>query len=165
MIRAVRDLRSDIGAGIRRDYDARLAFLASLEIRPVIHFLWLQKLLNVAISCNIDTVYGEGIIGLRVIQKLTHCFEEGDDSLEDELRCNRLRSTKYCDAIRTLFKEKPYLSQKRISNILTIHRTIVKYVFVKISCSEKLISNGFLVSSMIIKSQKGLDSQQSSCGC
>jgi hypothetical protein len=67
MIRAVRDLRPAIGTGIRRDYDVRLAFLMSLEIRAVIHFLWLQKLPNVAISRNIDAVYGESVIWLTTI--------------------------------------------------------------------------------------------------
>jgi hypothetical protein len=40
----------------------------SLEIRTVIHFLWLKKLSNVAISRDIDPVYGAGVVGLRAIQ-------------------------------------------------------------------------------------------------
>jgi hypothetical protein len=128
MIRAVWDLRLAIGAGIRRDYDIHLAFIMSFEIRAVIHFLWLQKLPNVAISRNIDAVYGECFIWLRIIQKWTYHFEEGDDSLEDELRPARPRSTKYCDAIRTLLDENTYPSQKRIASILSIYQTIVKHV-------------------------------------
>jgi hypothetical protein len=54
----MRDIQSIIGAGIRRDYDVRLAFLMSLETRVVIRFLWFQKLPNVAIFRNIDSVYG-----------------------------------------------------------------------------------------------------------
>jgi transposase len=81
----------------------------SLEIHAVVYFLWLRKLLNVAIARNIDAVYGEGVIGLRAIQKWTHRFEQGDDSLEDELRSGRPRSTKYCDAIHTLLNQNPYL--------------------------------------------------------
>jgi hypothetical protein len=128
MIRVVRVVRSVIGAGIRRDYDARLAFLMSLEIRAVFHFLWFQKLLNVAICRNIDAVYGEGVIRLRTIQKWTHRFEEGDDSLEDELGPDRPRSTKYCDIICPLLDKNPYLSQKQIANILDIHQTTIKHV-------------------------------------
>jgi hypothetical protein len=73
-----------------------------LEIRAVIHFLWLRKLPNVAISRNIDAIYLKGVGLLMVIQKWTHCFEESDDSLEDELRPRRPRSTTYCDVICTL---------------------------------------------------------------
>jgi hypothetical protein len=100
----------------------------SLEIRVVIHFLWLQKLPNVAISRNIDVIYGEGFIEIRTIRKLTHHFEEGDDSLEDELRPDRPRSTKCYNAIRSLLDENPYLSQKQIYSILSIHQTAVKHV-------------------------------------
>jgi hypothetical protein len=64
----MRDFRSAIGAGTRRDYDVRLAFFMSLEIHAMIHFLWLQKFSNVAISRNIDPVDREGIIWLRTIQ-------------------------------------------------------------------------------------------------
>jgi predicted transcriptional regulator len=81
-----------------------------LEIRAVIHFLWLQKLSNVVISRNVNYLYGEGIIWLRTIQERTHRFEESDDSLEDTLRSGRLRSTKYCDIIRTLLDKNTYLS-------------------------------------------------------
>jgi hypothetical protein len=88
----------------------------------------LQKLPNVAISRNIDAVYGEGVIWFRAIQKWMHRFEEGNDSLEDELRPCCLRLIKYFDAIRTLLDENLYLSQKWIASILDIHQTIVKYV-------------------------------------
>jgi hypothetical protein len=40
----------------------------SLEIRTAIHFLWLKDLPNAVISREIDSVYGERVIGLRVIQ-------------------------------------------------------------------------------------------------
>jgi hypothetical protein len=103
----------------------------SFEIRAVIYFLWLQKLPNVAIFRKTSTVYGEGVIGLKAIQKLTHRFEEDDDSLEDEPRPGRPRSTKYCDAIHTLLDENAYLSQKQIASVLSIHQTIVKYVLLE----------------------------------
>jgi hypothetical protein len=81
----------------------------SLEICAVIRFLWFQKFPKVAISRDIDAIYGERFIWLRAIQKWRHCFEEGDDSLEDELRPDRPRSTEYCDVIRTLLDEDMYL--------------------------------------------------------
>jgi hypothetical protein len=80
----------------------------SLEIRAVIHFLWSQKLSNVAISRSINAGYGECFIGLRAIQKWAHHFEEGDDSIEDELRPARPRSAKYCAALRTLLHQNRY---------------------------------------------------------
>jgi hypothetical protein len=98
----VRDARSAIGTGIRRDYNVLLAFHVSFEIRTVIYLSRSQKLPNVEISCKVDTVSGEGVIWFRAIPKWMHYFKEGDDSLEDEFRPGGPRSTKYCDAIRTL---------------------------------------------------------------
>jgi hypothetical protein len=58
MIRGVREARSAISAGIRRDYYVLVAFLTSFETHTVIHLRRLQKLPNVEISRNVDTLYG-----------------------------------------------------------------------------------------------------------
>jgi hypothetical protein len=50
-------------------FDVCSVFLISLEIRAVIHFLWLKNLPNPEISHKIDPIYGAGVIGLRAMQK------------------------------------------------------------------------------------------------
>jgi hypothetical protein len=100
----------------------------SLEIRAVIHLFWLKNLPNSEISHKIESIYWAGVIGLRDIQKWTHRFEDGELSLEDEPRINRLRSTEHIDAIHALLADDPHLSQKRIACILSIHQNTVKCV-------------------------------------
>jgi hypothetical protein len=54
-----------------------------IEICAVTHFLWLKNLANPEISHEIDFLYEVSIIVLSVIQKWTHCFEQGQHRLED----------------------------------------------------------------------------------
>jgi hypothetical protein len=61
----------------------------SLGIRAVIHFIWLKDLPNVELSREIDSIYGEAVIGLRATKNLMHRFAEGDHSFEDEPRASR----------------------------------------------------------------------------
>jgi hypothetical protein len=91
-------------------FDVYSVVLISLEIRADIHFLWLKKLSDLEISRMIDSVYGSNVIWLRIIQKLTHHFEEGGHSLEDEPRPGRPHSTEHVDAIRALLAENLYIS-------------------------------------------------------
>jgi hypothetical protein len=100
----------------------------SLEIRAVVHFLWLKNLPNLEISHKIDSIYGSGVIGFMVIQKWMHRFEEGEHSFEDEPRHSCSRSTKHVDAIRALLADNPYLLRKRIACILIIHQSTIKCV-------------------------------------
>jgi hypothetical protein len=81
-----------------------------LEIHAVIYFLWLKNLPNPEMFHEIDSVYGASVIGLSAIQKWTHCFEEGEQSLEDEFRFDFLCSTEHIDAIRALLTIDPHLS-------------------------------------------------------
>jgi hypothetical protein len=56
----------------------------SLEIRAVIHLLELKNLSNPEIFHHINFVDGLSVIWLRAIQKLTHRFEEGEHSREND---------------------------------------------------------------------------------
>jgi hypothetical protein len=82
----------------------------ALEIPTIIHFLWLKNLPNPEISHKIDSTYGAGFIWLRAIQKLTHRFEEGGRSLEDEHRSDHPRSMEHIDAIRAFLADDPCFS-------------------------------------------------------
>jgi hypothetical protein len=81
----------------------------SLEIRTVIHFLWLKNFHNPEISQEIGFIYGASVIEPRIIQKWMHRFEESEHSLEDGSKPNRPRSTEYVDTIRALLADNPYL--------------------------------------------------------
>jgi hypothetical protein len=102
-----------------------------LEIRAVIHFLWLKKFPNPEISHKIDSVYESVIIWFRTIQKWTHRFEGGEHSLEDEPRPGHPRSAQYVDAIRVLLVNDTYISQNLIACILIIQQSTVKHVLHK----------------------------------
>jgi hypothetical protein len=81
-----------------------------LEIRAIIHFLWLKDLPNVEISRQIDSIYREAVIGFRATQNLTHRFAEGDHCLEDEHKASPPGLTEYMNAIPALLADDPYLS-------------------------------------------------------
>jgi hypothetical protein len=100
-----------------RGFAVCFALRMSFEIRAVIHFLWLKNLPNAEISHEIDSIYGEGVIGLRAIQKWTYRFEEGDHGLDDGPRTGHPRSTKYVNVIRVLLVDDPYLSQKGLLSL------------------------------------------------
>jgi hypothetical protein len=85
-----------------------LAFLMSLEIRTAIHFLWLRDFSNVAISREIDSIYGEMVIEFRAIRKWTHRFEDSGHSLEDWPRTDRSRSNEPMGAIHMLLVDDLY---------------------------------------------------------
>jgi hypothetical protein len=112
-------------------FEIHAAFFTSLEVCTVIHFLWLKNLPVPEIFYKIDSIYWTGVIKLRVIQEWTHRSEEGDHSLEDEPRLGCLRSTEHVDAICALLVNHPYISQKRIVYILSIHQSTVKGVLHK----------------------------------
>jgi hypothetical protein len=119
--------RSDL-CWIEAGFTIRLAFHISLKIRTVMYFLWLKDFPNAEIHREIDFVYEEGVIWPRDIRNWTHHFAEGDYSLEDRLRTDRLRSIEYMDAICALLADDLYLPQKRIASILNIHQDTVKRI-------------------------------------
>jgi hypothetical protein len=100
-----------------RGFAVYFALRMSLEIRAVIHFLWLKNFPNAEISREIDSIYGEDVIGLRAIQKWTHRFEDGDHSLDDRPKTGRPRSIKHVNAIRVLLVDDAYLSQKGLLSL------------------------------------------------
>jgi hypothetical protein len=46
----------------------------SLELRTVIHFLWLKHTPNQAILSELEEVYGKDVISLRAVEKWTTAF-------------------------------------------------------------------------------------------
>jgi histone-lysine N-methyltransferase SETMAR len=100
----------------------------SLEIRAVIHFLWLKQASNQAIHSEIEDVYGRDVITLRTIEKWTAAFAGGRTELADLPRSGRPRETANIDAVRDLVDGEAYLSQKKIAHILGIHHETVKSI-------------------------------------
>jgi hypothetical protein len=64
----------------------------SVEIRSVIHFLWLKNLTIAEISREVDGVYGQGAPCLRTVQRLVAHFAASKKGLEDRPRSGRPRS-------------------------------------------------------------------------
>jgi hypothetical protein len=143
-------------------WSAPLTFLFPLEIRVVIHFLWLKDFPNVKISHKIDSIYGEMVIILRSIRNWMHYFAEESHSLEDTPRTDCPRSIKYMDAIRALLTDDPYLSQNALLSFWTFTRVESSIFYIKNYRSRKSISSGFLIFWTAIKNWKGLDFQRSS---
>jgi transposase len=100
-------------------------------VRSVTHFLWLQELSNIEISRELEDIYGKGMINLREVQRWTHRFVSGDESLEDKPRSGRPLSNENVSIISQLLTENLYLSQKTVATMLNIHYSLAKRIFLK----------------------------------
>jgi hypothetical protein len=91
----------------------------TLEIRGVIHFLWIYGGSHGEIAARVHTRYSEDSIRLRSIQNWTRPFASGDHTLEDAPRAGRPRSTEHVDEIRWLLEDNPFISQKKSKRLCT----------------------------------------------
>jgi hypothetical protein len=117
----------------------------SVEIRSVMHFLWLKGLTAVEISREVCDVYGQAVLSLRTVETWLARFAARDETLEDLPRNGRPRSDSNIVLITQLLTDDPYLSQKMMATILSISSITVKKSCLKICLSERLILNGFLI--------------------
>ena len=99
-----------------------------IEIRSVIHFLFLKGHSNKEIHKEIILVYGNVVIKLMTVQKWTKRFGEGDYSLDDKPRGDRLVKNELVDKIKNMLKEEPYLSKKKIVSFLELSTGIVSRI-------------------------------------
>jgi histone-lysine N-methyltransferase SETMAR len=100
----------------------------SLEIRAVIHFLWLKELPNQAILAEMHDTYGPEAVTLRTIERWTADFIAGRTELADLPRSGRPRDTGHVGRVRELIESEGYLSQKKIAHILGLHPNTVKHI-------------------------------------
>jgi hypothetical protein len=99
-----------------------------VEMRSVIDFLWLKHLRIAEISREVDDVCGQGAPCLRTVQRLIARFAVGENGFEDRPRSDRPRSDQNIGLIAQLLVDDPYLSQKAIAGILSIHKATVKLI-------------------------------------
>jgi hypothetical protein len=76
----------------------------SLELRVVIHFLWLKHTANQAILSEIEEVYGNIVISLRAVENWTATFDGAGTELADLPRSGRPHDTGKVDAVRALIE-------------------------------------------------------------
>jgi predicted XRE-type DNA-binding protein len=100
----------------------------SVELRAVIHFLWLKHTPNQAIHSELQQVSSTDVITLRTIETWTATFEDGRTGLADLPRSGSTRDTANIDAVRALIESEAYLSQKKIAHLLGIHHETVKSI-------------------------------------
>jgi hypothetical protein len=60
-------------------------------MRAVIHFLGLLDMPDEDILARLETAYGEGIVNLKVVQRWTSKFCNGQTDLDDERRAGQPR--------------------------------------------------------------------------
>jgi hypothetical protein len=98
----------------------------SVEMRSVIHFLWLKDLTIAKISREIDDVYGQGAPYLSTVQRPVARFTAGEERREDRPRSNPSGRDQNIGLIIQFLVDDLDLSQKAIAGILNIHQTNVK---------------------------------------
>jgi hypothetical protein len=103
----------------------------SFEMRSVIDFLWLKNLTIAEISRELDEVYGHGALCVKTVQRLVARFAAGEEGLEIRPRSGRPRSDGNIGLITQILVDDPYLSQKAIAWILSIHPTTVERILLE----------------------------------
>jgi hypothetical protein len=98
----------------------------ALELRALIHFLWLKHSPNQAILSELDEVHGNDVITLRAVEKLTASFDGGGTELADLPRPGGPRDTEKVDAIRALIEGRGWLCRKKIAQMLGVHLETMK---------------------------------------
>jgi hypothetical protein len=120
---------------ISTDVKGRILFVKpypmSVEMRSVLHFLWLKDLTIVEISREVDDVYGQGAPCPRTVQRLVTHFAVGEEGLEDRPRGDRPRSNQNIGLITQRLIDDPYLLQKAIAKILSIYQATVKRILLE----------------------------------
>ena len=99
-----------------------------IEIRAVIKFLFQKGYDNVKTLSEIQSIYGEGCMSLRNIQKRRQQFEAGNYSIFDKPRDGRPQITQYDNQILDLLQEDPFLKTKEIAEHFQIDKKTVKAI-------------------------------------
>jgi len=99
-----------------------------VELRSVIHFLYLKDFKTTDILLELEHVYGEASVTLRAVQQWVKAFQEGRTELNDLPRPGRPRDPTNIAKIRDLIQENPFLSQKKICQILGIHHQTARRI-------------------------------------
>jgi hypothetical protein len=74
----------------------------SLQLRTVIHFVWLKHTPKQAILSELEEVYGKDVVSLPAFEKWPAAFHGGGTELADLLRSARPRYTGKVDAVPAL---------------------------------------------------------------
>ncbi len=108
-----------------------------IEIRCVIHFLWLKGNTNKEIYESIIEAYGENSISLRTVQDRTQKCKQGDYSIFDLPRSGRPPKDELVQKIKDILQEDPYLSTKKISKkVGADSKTVKKILTINLSMSK-----------------------------
>jgi hypothetical protein len=94
-----------------------------MEQRAVVRFLTLKKLSARDIIADLEGVYGHEALSLSAMKKWRKRFVNGRIALEGDPRSTRPPRSDFCESLRALIDESPFLSSKRICQKLRIPKT------------------------------------------
>jgi hypothetical protein len=83
----------------------------SLEIRAVIHFLWLRHTPSQAIHSEFGEMYATEVMRVPGLEKWTNVFESGRIELLDLPKSGSPSGTEKIEAVRALTETRRYLSE------------------------------------------------------
>jgi hypothetical protein len=124
---SLREISMEVNVQILFD----IPYLMSVKMRSVIHFLCPRNLTIAEISQEVDDISGRSVPCLRTVQKLVVRFAADEEGLEDRPRSDRRRSDQNISLIAQLLVDDPYLSQKAITGILSIHQATVTQILLE----------------------------------
>lgn len=101
-----------------------------LEIRSVIHYLWIKGYKNLDIYEEICNVYGSNIISLRSVQDKTKKMNEGTYTIFDQQRSGRPKKLELIPKIQNYLDDNPYTSTRKIAKYFNIDKKTVKLILI-----------------------------------
>lgn len=102
-----------------------------VEIRAIIHYLWLKGNDNKSIHQEVIDTYGPKAITLRTVQKRTKEFKEGRNTLNDLPRSGRPQKLDLIPIIQNYLLHNPYASTRKIAKDIGANKNTVKKVLIK----------------------------------
>ena len=96
-----------------------------LELRAVIHYCYLRGLTPIETEAEMKPVYGRQMCHIKTIRNWFANFDQGRKELSDLPRSGRPADNTCLDDILNLLDEQPFISARRMAEVLGIPKTTV----------------------------------------
>jgi hypothetical protein len=101
-----------------------------IEIRAVIHFLWLKRYRNTDILSQLEDVYCQGVMTLKTVERWTKAFLEERTTLNDSPTPGWPSRNDVTDAVKQIIHDDRFFSQNRTAQRLIAHRDVLRRILI-----------------------------------
>ena len=103
----------------------------SKEQKYIIHFYWLKKRTTKEIHEKLKIVYQDDALSIQTIRKWIKRFDNGINNINDLKRKGRPKKNEFKKEIAQILEENPFLSTKKLSKLVGIHKNTIKRILIE----------------------------------